>query len=115
MQNAQAVLSEIVGFAVILPAFRNDSDIFGIRIDLMSRIRPLVFPLVPLLVVIALAYCCMIYWMSTIVEGVRYFVLRDDAMISMRYAYNLAHGQGLVWNAGDRVEGFTNLGWTLVA
>lgn len=38
----------------------------------------------------------------------------DDGYISMRYAYNLAHGNGLVFNPGDRVEGFTNLGWTLV-
>ncbi len=52
--------------------------------------------------------------MSFTVEGHRYFVLADDAMISMRYAYFLAHGQGLVWNPGPRVEGFTNFGWTLV-
>jgi len=40
--------------------------------------------------------------------------LFDDAMISMRYARNLAHGQGFVWNPGQRpVEGFTNLGWAL--
>lgn len=40
-----------------------------------------------------------------------YYVLFDDAMISMRYAYNLAHGQGLVWNAGEYVEGYTNPLW----
>jgi tetratricopeptide (TPR) repeat protein len=44
----------------------------------------------------------------------RYFVLFDDAMISMRYASNLAGGHGLVWNPGEpRVEGFTNPLWTL--
>jgi hypothetical protein len=32
-------------------------------------------------------------------------------MISMRYAWNLAHGKGLVWNPGERVEGFTNPLW----
>jgi arabinofuranosyltransferase len=32
-------------------------------------------------------------------------------MISMRYAYNLAHGNGLVWNVGERVQGFTNPLW----
>ncbi len=47
-------------------------------------------------------------------DGHRYFGLFDDAMISMRYAWNLAHGQGLVWNAGQRVEGYTNLLMTLV-
>ena len=46
-------------------------------------------------------------------DGVRRFCLFDDAMISMRYAWNLAHGEGLVWNPGERVEGFTNLLWTL--
>ena len=54
-------------------------------------------------------------WRSAvIVEGHRYYALRDDAMISMRYAYNLARGNGLVWNPGEYVQGFTNLGWTLL-
>jgi hypothetical protein len=35
-------------------------------------------------------------------------------MISMRYAWNFSHGQGLVWNPGERIEGYTNLLWTLV-
>lgn len=43
-----------------------------------------------------------------------YFSLFDDAMISMRYAANLAHGSGLVWNPNQHpVEGFTNPLWTL--
>src|SRR5262245_58280998 len=41
------------------------------------------------------------------------FTLFDDAMISMRYARNLAEGSGLVWNPGERVEGITNPLWTL--
>ena len=32
----------------------------------------------------------------------------DDAWISYRYARNLAEGAGLVFNAGERVEGYTN-------
>src|SRR5215213_8933952 len=47
------------------------------------------------------------------IGGVRYWWLVDDAMISMRYARNLAEGSGLVWNVGERVEGYTNLLWTL--
>jgi hypothetical protein len=39
----------------------------------------------------------------------------DDAYISFRYARNLANGLGLVYNAGDRIEGFTNLLWTLMS
>jgi arabinofuranosyltransferase len=38
----------------------------------------------------------------------------DDAFISFRYADNLARGWGLVWNVGERVEGYTNLLWTLI-
>ena len=47
------------------------------------------------------------------IGGTRYYILFDDAMISMRYAYNLAHGNGLVWNVGERVQGFTNPLWVL--
>jgi hypothetical protein len=46
--------------------------------------------------------------------GQRYFSLFDDAMISMRYAWNLAHGHGLVWNPGEHVEGYTNLLMVLI-
>ncbi len=38
----------------------------------------------------------------------------DDAYISYRYARNLVEGAGLVYNAAERVEGFTNLLWTLL-
>jgi hypothetical protein len=38
----------------------------------------------------------------------------DDAFISFRYAQNLLHGHGLVWNVGERVEGYTNFLWTLL-
>lgn len=38
----------------------------------------------------------------------------DDAFISLRYADHLVQGQGLVWNPGERVEGITNLLWTLL-
>ena len=54
-------------------------------------------------------------WQSSFVVGhIRYFSLFDDAMISMRYAKNLVHGDGLVWNpGGERVEGFTSGIWIL--
>jgi hypothetical protein len=39
----------------------------------------------------------------------------DDAFISYRYARNLVEGYGLVYNAGEFVEGYTNLLWTLLA
>jgi hypothetical protein len=36
----------------------------------------------------------------------------DDAYISFRYAQNALRGHGLVFNPGERVEGFTNFLWT---
>src|SRR5262245_59878210 len=38
----------------------------------------------------------------------------DDPFISFRYADNLAHGRGLVFNPGERVEGYSNLTWVLL-
>lgn len=38
----------------------------------------------------------------------------DDAFISFRYAENLVRGHGLVFNPGERVEGYTNFLWTLL-
>lgn len=38
----------------------------------------------------------------------------DDDYISYRYARNLARGFGLVYQAGERVEGFTNPLWVLI-
>ncbi len=38
----------------------------------------------------------------------------EDTYISFRYARNLAEGNGLVWNVGEKpVEGFTNLLWVV--
>jgi arabinofuranosyltransferase len=72
----------------------------------------------PLFIALIFGYilwgCTFIYQTSFVEAGVRYFSLFDDEMISMRYARNLAHGFGLVYNpGGDRVEGFTNPLWVL--
>lgn len=40
--------------------------------------------------------------------------LIDDAYISFRYAHNLVEGEGLVFNPGEYVEGYTSLIWTLL-
>ncbi len=55
-------------------------------------------------------------WQSSFIalDGQRYFSLADDGMISMRYAWNFSHGLGLVWNAGEHVEGYSNLLMTLI-
>src|ERR671920_711697 len=65
---------------------------------------------------------CFVAWASLFIyessfvgiDGKRYFCLFDDAMISMRYAWNLSHGFGLVWNPGEYVEGYTNPLMTLL-
>jgi arabinofuranosyltransferase len=65
---------------------------------------------------------CFVAWASLFIyqssfvaiDGRRYFCLIDDAMISMRYGWNLSHGFGLVWNPGEYVEGYTNPLMTLL-
>lgn len=48
------------------------------------------------------------------IGGKRFYVLFDDAAISLTYARNLAHGHGLVWMVGQpHVEGYSNFLWTL--
>lgn len=41
-------------------------------------------------------------------------VVEDDAYISFRYLDNWLAGYGLVFNTGERVEGYTNLLWILL-
>jgi hypothetical protein len=38
----------------------------------------------------------------------------DDPWVSFRYAWQLAHGHGLVYNHGEAVEGYTNFLWTVL-
>jgi len=70
------------------------------------------FAVVSLLFAVYSAYAVRRLTTSSI-DGNSYCYVGDDAMISMRYAWNLAHGKGLVWNEGERVEGITNTLWTL--
>lgn len=56
------------------------------------------------LTVLAAVACCL-------AAAARFF--QDDAFISFRYARNFVEGHGLVFNPGERVEGYTNFLWTL--
>ena len=38
----------------------------------------------------------------------------DDAFICFRYAENLNNGNGLVYNIGERVEGYTSFLWVML-
>lgn len=40
--------------------------------------------------------------------------VNDDAFISFRYAQQFLEGHGLVYNPGERVEGYTNFLWTVI-
>ena len=57
--------------------------------------------------------------LSLLLLGGHAFVYRtflaDDALISLRYAHRLIEGHGLTWTDGERVEGYSNLLWTLLA
>lgn len=46
-------------------------------------------------------YTAIFYWVSTI----------DDAYITFRYSDYFINGKGMVYNLGERVEGFTNFTW----
>ncbi|MFH2035900.1 MAG: hypothetical protein ABIJ45_05805 [Candidatus Zixiibacteriota bacterium] len=39
---------------------------------------------------------------------------QDDAFITFRYAENFINGHGLVFNIGERIEGYTNFLWTII-
>ena len=41
--------------------------------------------------------------------------IKDDAFISLRFARNLAAGNGMVFNLGERVEGYTNFLWIVLS
>ena len=49
-----------------------------------------------------------------LVRAIHFRWVMDDAFISFRYAQNFARGHGLVFNVGEKVEGYTNFLWTVV-
>ncbi len=55
-------------------------------------------------IAIVLLWQLVAYWCFTI----------DDAYISFRYAQNLVNGNGLVYNVGERIEGYTNFLWVIL-
>lgn len=57
----------------------------------------------------------LIYLGSFKFNNERVFTLFDDAMISMRYAYNFSQTGIIEWsNSSGNVEGLTNIGWMLI-
>jgi len=62
-----------------------------------------------LAVVLAVATLAIYVWAAE-----RFRFVSDDAFISYRYSKHVAEGLGLVWNPGERVEGYTSFLWIWV-
>jgi arabinofuranosyltransferase len=60
--------------------------------------------------ILLLALCALAFF----AHACEYEYVQDDAYISLVYAQNWVDGHGLVFNAGERVEGYTNFLWTLL-
>ena len=86
----------------MLSAFNN--RIFHV----IKSARGAVSPSRSFFVLLCLPWLILLGWMAALSWG-----LLDDAFISFRYARNLLEGHGLVFNPGERVEGYTNFLWTL--
>ena len=55
-----------------------------------------------------LPWLALLAWTTSIA-----WFIADDAFITFRYVRNLLEGHGLVFNPGERVEGYTNFLWAL--
>ena len=62
----------------------------------------------PVHLLLFLPWLALLGWMADVA-----WFLTDDAFISFRYARNLLEGHGLVFNPGERVEGYSNFLWVL--
>jgi hypothetical protein len=71
-------------------------------VTVLARLRPHASTIaIAACVLLAVGHAWALAWLS------------DDAFISFRYARNLVEGHGLVFNPGERVEGYTNPLWTV--
>ena len=77
---------------------------------LPTRCEPVTSPSVQRLVPWSLAALIALHLLHVL----HYNFIADDTFISLRYAANLIAGHGLVYNLGERIEGFTNPLWTLL-
>ncbi|MCC6275594.1 MAG: hypothetical protein IT569_07040 [Leptospiraceae bacterium] len=56
----------------------------------------------------------LILFLYVVVSSYQLRWVSDDAFISFRYARNFVNGLGLVFNEGEKVEGYTNFLWTII-
>ena len=73
-----------------------------------ERIRSLLQPSRIALGVAHLPWLALLAWLTSVS-----WFLTDDAFISFRYVRNLLNGHGLVFNVGERVEGYSNFLWIM--
>jgi arabinofuranosyltransferase len=59
---------------------------------------------------IILILICIVF----IIQSISLEYTQDDAYISYRYVENFVEGHGLVFNYGERVEGYTNFLWIMI-
>lgn len=57
-----------------------------------------------------LVFICILYYLK--MDQINF--IQDDAYITLRYVNNFVEGNGLIFNEGERVEGYTNLLWVLI-
>ena len=102
-----------LGLAAMLARYRPAPLPFSILASLALGSVGLACALVrPLAARLGLAALCLLVSFASVIWPAW---LSDDAFISFRYAQNLAQGHGLVYNLGERVEGYTNFLWTVIA
>jgi arabinofuranosyltransferase len=102
----------LLGPALILGAYRHQelapsaqvlAALWGVLLVVLARPARLALALPLVAIVLALPM------LPQLLGG----WLIDDAFISFRYAQQLVAGHGLVFNPGERVEGYTNFLWTI--
>ena len=59
-------------------------------------------------VLFCLPWLGLLVWLTSLA-----WFMTDDAFITFRYVRNLLEGHGLVFNPGERVEGYSNFLWAL--
>lgn len=80
--------------------------VLGSRQTFLSRLHAHEHRVVPLLLTATIGFLVTLAWCRRF--------MTDDAFISFRYADNFVRGNGLVYNLGENVEGYTNFLWTLL-
>ena len=61
------------------------------------------------IVYIAIAIGCAVFFLNQLWE-----FYHDDTYIVLTYSRNLLEGNGLVWNPGERTEGYTTFLWVVL-